>query len=243
MKIKKLICLIMVIITVLGCSGCGCVNIKPKTFEDKCKTSADGFVYYVDRSIGLCIIELPKTEEVVIPEYIDGIKVAQLGYEEIGIMYSETHVVDGSHVKKLTIKTPLIIVGAIFDLESLVYYDYFVNTIDHKKLNFSFCEIITIQKGIGYNYPNNNINTKVYLKYSGKSIDCSQLDITEIKIPKYVVEIDLGVFNQISDITIKTSYSEKPSGWAEGWNGNNQVLWGCQDVVENNSFDQFYQYY
>ena len=219
MKIKKLICLIMVIITVLGCSGCGCVNIKPKTFEDKCKTSADGFVYYVDRSIGLCIIELPKTEEVVIPEYIDGIKVAQLGYEEIGIMYSETHVVDGSHVKKLTIQHPMVYYSVDFSsLETLVYVDYLycVSNLKGK----GDLRISSKPEAVKY-----GLDTKVELRVSNREYSLEGWEIENIKIPKYVEVIEKGAFDKFNNGYLKTSYSEKPSGWEEGWNGNSPVMW------------------
>ena len=222
MKIKKLICLIMVIITVLGCSGCGCVNIKPKTFEDKCKTSADGFVYYVDRSIGLCIIELPKTEEVVIPEYIDGIRVAQLGYEEIGIMYSETHVVDGSHVKKLTIQHPMVYYSVDFSyLETLVYVDYLycVSNLKGK----GGLKISNKPEAVKY-----GIDTKVELRVSNREYSLEGWEIEYIKLAKYVEVIEKGVFDKLTNVSLETSYSEKPSGWEEGWNGNNPVIWNSK---------------
>ena len=222
MKIKKIICLIMIIITVLGCSGCGCVNIKPKTFEDKCKTSADGFVYYVDRSIGLCIIELPKTEEVVIPEYIDGIKVAQLGYEEIGIMYSEDHVVDGSHVKKLTIQHPMVYYSADFSyLETLVYVDYLYCVSDFKGKGDL---MVSERLGIG----DFGLDTKVELRVSNREYSLEGWEIENIKIPKYVEVIEKGAFDKFNNGYLKTSYSEKPSGWEEGWNGNNPVIWNSK---------------
>ena len=222
MKIKKLICLIIVIITVLGCSGCGCVNFKIPSFKEMCKTSADGFVYYVDRSIGLCIIELPKTEEVVIPEYIDGIKVAQLGYEEIGIMYSETHVVDGSHVKKLTIQHPMVYYSVDFSyLETLVYVDYLycVSNLKGK----GGLKISNKPEAVKY-----GIDTKVELRVSNREYSLEGWEIEYIKLAKYVEVIEKGVFDKLTNVSLETSYSEKPSGWEEGWNGNSQVVWNSK---------------
>ena len=226
MKIKKLICLIMVIITVLGCSGCGCVNIKPKTFEDKCKTSADGFVYYVDRSIGLCIIELPKTEEVVIPEYIDGIRVAQLGYDYVGLTYGSggKYCVDGSHVKKLTIQHPMVYYSVDFSsLETLVYVDYLYCV---SNLIKSGSKVIMISSHLN-RFFYENLNTKVHLISSNREIDFEELNIEGIHIRMFVEVIEKGVFDKLTNVTFETSYSEKPSGWEEGWNGNNQVVWNC----------------
>ena len=224
MKIKKLICLIMVIITVLGCSGCGCVNIKPKTFEDKCKTSADGFVYYVDRSIGLCIIELPKTEEVVIPEYIDGIRVAQLGYDYVGLTYGSggKYCVDGSHVKKLTIQHPMVYYSVDFSsLETLVYVDYLycVSNFEGK----GGLKIANKPEAVKY-----GIDTKVELRVSNREYSLEGWGYEYIKLAKYVEVIEKGVFDKLTNVSLETSYSEKPSGWEEGWNGNNPVIWNSK---------------
>ena len=230
MKIKKLICLIMIIITVLGCSGCGCVNIKPKTFEDKCKTSADGFVYYVDRSIGLCIIELPKTEEIVIPEYIDGIRVAQLGYEEIGIMYSETHVVDGSHVKKLTIQHPMVYYSVDFEnVENLILFaSLFVDNFKRAGFfdNGNFVKI-------GYSLFDEKTNRIIFKKIKNVEIhkDTTNQNIIhdeEIFLWEEIKYIEKGAFDKLTNVTFITSYNEKPSGWEEGWNGNNPVIWNSK---------------
>ena len=224
MKIKKLICLIMVIITVLGCSGCGCVNIKPKTFEDKCKTSADGFVYYVDRSIGLCIIELPKTEEVVIPEYIDGIRVAQLGYDYVGLTYGSggKYVVDGSHVKKLTIQHPMVYYSTMFNkLETLVYVDFIYCKLNKKNFNG-----FTVSNRLGAT--DYGIDTKVELRVSNREYSLEGWKIEYIELAKYVEVIEKGVFDKLTNVTFETSYSEKPSGWEEGWNGNNPVVWNSK---------------
>lgn len=73
------------------------------SFENRFQTTEDGFVYYVNSSNRLYLIEVPDSEEITIPEYIDGYKVIQLG-KHIGFFTSETKEVDGSHVKKITIQ-------------------------------------------------------------------------------------------------------------------------------------------
>ena len=74
-----------------------------KSFDERCQTTEDGFVYYVDSTYGLFLVGVPDSEEVTIPEFIGGQKVVQLG-RHIGFFTSETKVVDGSHVKKLTVQ-------------------------------------------------------------------------------------------------------------------------------------------
>ena len=73
------------------------------SFENRFQTTEDGFVYYVNSSNRLYLIEVPDSEEITIPEYIDGYKVIQLG-KHIGFFTSETKEVDGSHIKKITIQ-------------------------------------------------------------------------------------------------------------------------------------------
>ena len=97
------------------------------SFESRCKTTEDGFVFYLDirNDNRLCLIELPETEEVIIPEFIDGHKVMQLGFEEIGIGFRKLHTVLGKNIKKLTITSPLCVLSASFDLQLLIFLNCF----------------------------------------------------------------------------------------------------------------------
>ena len=48
-----------------------------------------------------------------------------------------------------------------------------------------------------------------------------------IVIPGYVKVIEKGVFDALTDVTIKTSFESKPEGWEDGWNGDCEVIWGA----------------
>ncbi|MDR0751631.1 MAG: hypothetical protein LBF12_03460, partial [Christensenellaceae bacterium] len=94
------------------------------SFENRCFTTDDGFVCYEDSKIGMCIIALPDSEEVVIPEFIRDKPVKQLGYEEVSIGLMQTHRVDGNKVKKLTIQHTMDYFSVSFpNVETLVYVD------------------------------------------------------------------------------------------------------------------------
>lgn len=95
-KILK-ISAIMLISILLTCTLTGCW-LDWESFDERCQTTEDGFVYYVNSSNRLYLIEVPDSEEVTIPEFIDGYRVAQLGMKT-GFFTSETQEVDGSHVK------------------------------------------------------------------------------------------------------------------------------------------------
>ena len=95
------------------------------SFENRFQTTEDGFVYYVNSSNRLYLIEVPDSEEITIPEYIDGYKVIQLG-KHIGFFTSETKEVDGSHVKKITIQQYAIYHAVDFhNAEVCIILDYF----------------------------------------------------------------------------------------------------------------------
>ena len=106
-RIKKVILTLFVLIMMLclftGCDKCDEFNFHIPTFEEKCVTTEDGFVYYPIENEAY-IIKIPETEEVTIPEYIDGKKVVQLGYRDQGLGYMKDYWIDGRHVKQLTIQ-------------------------------------------------------------------------------------------------------------------------------------------
>lgn len=80
--------------SMLTCTLTGCW-LDWESFDERCQTTEDGFVYYVDASNRLFLVGVPDSEEVTIPEFIDGYKVIQLG-KHIGFFTSETKEVDGS---------------------------------------------------------------------------------------------------------------------------------------------------
>lgn len=49
-----------------------------------------------------------------------------------------------------------------------------------------------------------------------------------IIIPDYVETIEAGVFDGLTNVTIKTSYESQPEGWEDGWNGSCAVVWNAE---------------
>lgn len=219
---------LVILMSIVSLSGCSLFNIEwPKfewtatTFEDKCHTTEDGFVYYKDNEIGVCIIKLPDSEEVEIPQYLDNMPVMQLGYEEYDglITWDPTvHRVDGSHVKRLIIRyynqTKYKYVS-FPNLETMVYVDI-LNRLSPQTATFRIFD------GLGTNI------TNVELLKEGATINTEGYKISTIEIPEYVVKIEAGVFDGLKDVVIKTPYESKPDGWEEGWNGDCEVIWGAK---------------
>ena len=134
--IKRIISLILVLalsMSMFMLVGCGVENNK--------RTTKDGIVYYLsDESgeLGAYILDLPDKEEVVIPEYVDGYKVLQLGYYEVGFYYSEYHWVNEPKIKKITIWHNVFLFRYDFpNLEVNIFMDilYHYNRVDHQQIN------------------------------------------------------------------------------------------------------------
>ena len=225
-KIKKIAIILMTCCFIFGGMALftACEDID-MSFENRCHTTEDGFVYYVDSNIGLCIIGLPDNEEVIIPEFIDNKLVKQLGYKEVSVGVMKTHTVNGSKVKKLTIQHTMDYYSVLFpNVETLVYVDvlYCFNYGSHTSL--------TIKNALfgPSNYASvklQNLN-KIVLSTRNTS-GYSNPRITLITIPEIVTEIAEGTFSN-SNIKIATTYFSKPDGWADGWNGDCEVEWGAE---------------
>ena len=213
--LKKIVALGVLIVIALSFAACG-IDF---SFEGRCKTSEDGFVYYEDKEIGLCIISLPDSEEVVIPEYIDGKRVVQLGYEQVGIAVRRTHWVDGKNVKKLTIQHTFIWYAAMFPIIEIL------TIVDLPYCFFLENNTLKVPDHVGTNYP---INPVVELRKSDRQLDLSEFKCEIINVPEYVAIIDAQVFDGLTGVTIRTSYQSKPQGWEDGWNGNCPVEWGVE---------------
>ena len=221
-RIKKVILTLFVLIMMLclftGCDKCDEFNFHIPTFEEKCVTTEDGFVYYPIENEAY-IIKIPETEEVTIPGYIDGKKVVQLGYEDQGLGYVKKYTVLGGNTKKLVISNPIIFYSASFNLDILVYIDFLhvISDINNEQ--------IKIENILGNHFHGQEQDTLVQLLRSERELALSN-SIRIIEIPKYVTVIEDGVFDGLEGVTIKTSYESKPDGWEDGWNGTCAVEWG-----------------
>ena len=207
----------------LACTLTGCwLDWENMTFDfkNRCKTTEDGFVYYVNSSNRLYLIEVPDSEEVTIPEFIDGYRVAQLGMKT-GFFTSETQEVDGSHVKKLTVQH---------------YVDYYAVDFHNAEvciiLDYLYCEPYIYEKEIVkvrsitpcYYHRFNTLE----LRKSDREIDLTGITVKTIQIPDNVTIMEKGVFDGLTDVVIQTAYESKPDGWENGWNGNCTVEWGAE---------------
>ncbi len=204
-------------------------QVRVPTFEERCVTTGDGFTYYVDETDGLCIIKFPEAEEVVIPEYIDGQKVMQLGYLEEGFMAYEEYWIEGANVKELTIQHYFknSYVRYFTNLERVTYIDYlyifvdFLNTFNLRQQDVEMG--LTIYNTLD---PALDLPAVVELRKGDREVDLSGFSAITIAIPGYVTIIEKGVFDGLEGATIKTPYESKPDGWEEGWNGTCKVEWG-----------------
>lgn len=224
MKLTCFILFVLLLITLF--SGCGDI----KHFEDWCKTTEDGFEYYYNEGSqkGAYILQIPDTEELVIPEYVDGKKVVELGHCEMGIGYMNDYIITGYNTKKLTIQHQFFIRG---DRAPVKYYVDFPSLTNLIFIDFLYCNQsyseneLTVPYYIGTR--SSNVPT-VELKKSDREYSLEDFKAKKIIIPDYVETIEAGVFDGLTDVTIKTSYETKPKGWADGWNGNCEVVWGVE---------------
>jgi len=197
-----------------------------KQFEDWVKTTDDGFIYYYNDGSkdGVYILDIPDVEELTIPEYIDGKRVVELGHLRMETGYLKNYCVVGTNTKKLTIQHQ-------FDIR----YDQTINYVDFPNLtNLTFIDFLYCNQSYSGNdllvphyigKRNSNVPT-VELRKSDREYSLENFKAKVIIIPDYVETIEAGVFDGLTDVTIKTSYETKPEGWADGWNGNCEVVWG-----------------
>lgn len=222
MKKKLLIVILALVFTSVALSSC-------KQFEDWVKTTDDGFIYYYNDGSkdGVYILDIPDVEELVIPEYIDGKKVVELGHCDTGIGYMNDYFVVGTNTKTLTIQHQF----KIRNKAPVKYYVDFPNLTKLIFIDFLYCNITTSEEEIIVPYyigkQNSNIPT-VELRKSERTFSLENFEPKVIIIPEYVEIIEKDVFSGLTNVTIKTSYESKPEGWEDGWNGSCEVVWGIE---------------
>ena len=198
--IKVISFILSLLLIATAFSSCG-------QFEDWVKTTEEGFTYYYNDGSkdGVYILDIPDTDELTIPEYIDGKKVVELGHMDMGIGYMEHYCIVGENTKKLTIQHQ-------FDIREdapVRYYADFPNLTNLTFIDFLYCNQsyseneLLVPHYIGKR--SSNIPT-VELKKSDREYSLEDFKAKVIIIPDYVETIETGVFDGLTDVTIKTSY-------------------------------------
>ncbi|MBR6516021.1 MAG: hypothetical protein IKT40_04105 [Bacilli bacterium] len=236
-------CAIFDVFFALGC----------KPYEMEVKTTVDGLEYCITRDNTIFICDVPDASNVVIPEYIEGIKVVKLCCKEKSYIYSRyDYIINNSSVKNLTIQHEFAV--ELYDAPSnqIHYYANFTNLDTLTFIDFLYCNLSSISEEliVPHYIGNKNGNVpNVILKKSDREYSLEEFQPKVILIPNYVTEIEKGVFDGLEDVVIKTSYESIPEGWEEGWNGDCEVIWGeeieylsFEDCIDVNE-DDFKYYY
>lgn len=198
-------------------------------FEDWCKTTDDGFEYYYNEGSkdGVYILKIPDDEGLIIPEYIDGKKVVELGHCHTGLGYQKQYIITGTNTKTLTVQHE-------FDIRNdygIDFYANFPNLTDLIFIDFLYCNLSYTENDLTVPYYIGNPNyaiPNVELRKSEREFSLEDFTPKNIIIPEYVKVIETGVFAGLNGVTIKTSYETAPEGWQDGWNGNCTVEWGVE---------------
>ena len=225
---KKLISIFFAILMCLGVM-CACVDPEAELeYEDRLKTTEDGFVYLNDKKIGgVCIVGIPDSEEIVIPEFIDGQPVKQMGYAEKKGDKTVPHYVDGEHVKKLTFQhRPNCLYMNFSNLSDIVYVDFV-------SMNTNVIAMGGLRVPDSFWYATMWKVPNVELKKGDKQVKPEEIKLKAINIPMYVKKIDSGVFAGLDGVILRTPYESKPEGWQDGWNGDCEVEWGADIETYN----------
>lgn len=223
--LNSVLCSLLMCMPLSACSDTKII----KHFEDWCKTTEDGFEYYYNEGSkkGAYILQIPDTEELVIPEYVDGKKVVELGHMDMGIGYKNDYIVTGNNTKKLTIQHQF----SIRNDAGINFYANFPNLTGLIFIDFLYCNLSTSTNEliVPYYIGKDNFNKpSVELRKSNREFSLEDFRPKIIIIPEYVKVIEKDVFAGLAGVTIKTSYQTMPEGWQEGWNGNCTVEWGVE---------------
>ena len=105
---RDILIILLVIILTFSFFNCDVklnCNTDRKYFIDMIFTTSDGFVYYYneEKDEGAALFDFPNYENVIIPEYVDGHKVTQIGHIEYDIGSGDCHI-NYKSVTNLTIQ-------------------------------------------------------------------------------------------------------------------------------------------
>lgn len=223
---SKIFIAILCLLSIFSLSACNAI----KHFDDWRKTTDDGFEYYYNEysDAGAYILGIPDVEDLVVPEYIDGKKVVELGHCDMGIGYKNDYIINGNNTKKLTIQHQF----SIYNDAGIRPYANFPNLANLIFIDFLYCNQSYSQNELIVPYYIGGSNKSnipiVELKKSEREFSLEGFKAKVIIIPDYVELIEAGVFEGLTDVTIKASFESKPEGWQDGWNGACTVEWGVE---------------
>lgn len=232
-RIGLLIICIMCVVSFCACDEDWLDHLPNLSFSGRWKTSEDGYKYYVDDEIGLCIMEFPDQEEITIPEYIDGMKVVQLGCKTKNPHLGEPASYEvRSGVKRLTITYELDLYGStrvrdlmLSDLEILILVDCW-NICN----NYNYDKDPLTAFRIDFSTPDWGnftwVHPEIHLIKDKKDIAWDNEEITVIEISHCVTVIECGTFDSVKNVVIRTEWESQPKGWQDGWNSGLEVEWG-----------------
>ncbi len=183
--------------------------------NNELKQTEDGLQYTICNYNGEKYISIVKflikdyVDELVIPEYIDGIKVKNICYDAF----------EGSKIKKLIISD-----NVELDRECFLY-----STINELVLPN------TLTKLEEYTFDYINSLQELIIPNSVTEIETSAImncyDLKKIYIPASVSSIKNSFVLNCDKVKIYCELETKPSGWANNWNNNVPVIWGCKSLL------------
>ena len=182
--------------------------------NNELKQTDDGLQYTICNYNGEKYISIVRflikdyVDELVVPEYIDGIKVKNICYDAF----------KGSKIKKLIISDNVELERECF-LYSTINELVLPNTLT-KLEQYTFDYINSLQELI---IPNSvtEIETSAIM-------NC--YDLKKIYIPASVSSIKNSFVLNCDKVKIYCELETKPSGWVNNWNNNCPVVWGCKSL-------------
>ena len=217
------------------------IFIKPEPYKMEIITTDDGLEYCISRDSTIFITNIQDVTNVIIPEYIDGIKVVKLGCYEGSLIdkkldRQDAYLIYNDTTEHLTIQHEF--TSEIYkDFIQTHYYVNFTNLETLTYIDYLYCNLSSAEEELivpHYIGKKNGNVPNVILKKSDREYSLDEFKPKVILIPEYVTEIEKGVFDGLTDVVIKTSYESIPDGWEEGWNGECEVIWG--EEIEYLSF-------
>ena len=218
---KKIVLILFLLCLMIVVSGCFIIEKNKEYYF----TTDDGITYYVPssrlfNSSSASVVQIEDKEDIFIPEYVDG--------HYVKVLAKSDSVIRNYNTKRITIGHEIKLYNGSFKFGD--YYSIFFPNLDKiTYLDYVYCNLSSIEEELTilwYLGEPTKEKAEVILKKTGREYTCDNFKPKVINIPEYVTIIEKGVFDNLKNVIIKTSYEEKPEGWEEGWNGDCEIIWG-----------------